>query len=371
MAELVLHVGTKKTGTSFLQRYLSSNLAVLRASGWMYPEFLRNENHLSLALPFEEKVTNEHRQRSLFDASSRARSADRWARQLREHVKPGQKWIITSEHFSSRLQRPEEVQDAVDFLHKFFDDITVVMFFRRQEFVYPSSYSQSIKAGDVLPWGWEYCEKHLNEYDYDSMYGRWSGSVGVEKVHALPYFESYKRDTGEFLSKFGSASGIDFGPKWVVPKESKANRSLSAEGVVFLRAINPYVPRLKADDSSNNRRRQIVIERVMELTEGPSFHPGPEFIDRLTQCYLNSNASMVSRMPDSHSWQAWLDQPVGQSNSDSGEAQMSASRVAELMVALSEPIGPVAWGQPDGRPLRLRQLASERLAARRRSKVNS
>lgn len=371
MAKLVLHIGTKKTGTSFLQRYLSSNRAVLRASGWMYPDFLRNENHLSLALPFEEKVTNEHRQRSLFDAQSRARSADRWAQQLSEQVKADQRWIITSEHFSSRLQSPTEVQDAVDFLRRFFDDITVVVFFRRQEFVYPSSYSQSIKAGDVLEWGWEYCEKHLKEYDYDAMYERWRNAVGTASLHALPYFESYKRDTGAFLSQFGSASGIDFGPDWMIPKESKANRSLSAEGVVFLRAINPYVPRLNVDNSSNNRHRQIVIERVMELTEGPSFHPGPEFIDRLTHCYLGSNERLVSRLPESNLWQEWLDQSVELSKSESGDVQVSASRVAELMVALSEPTGPVAWGQPDGKPLRLRQLASERLTARRRSRANS
>ncbi|MGV1080596.1 MAG: hypothetical protein ACOYD1_12225 [Candidatus Nanopelagicales bacterium] len=43
---------------------------------------------------------------------------------------------------------------------------------------------------------------------------------------------------------------------------------------------------------------------------------------------------------------------------------ISPARVAELMVALSEPQGPVAWGRVDSKPLLLGQFVRERLGDR-------
>lgn len=369
MAELVLHIGTIKTGSSFLQRYLSTNVSTLERSGWNYPDFLGHENHRVLCLPFEEVVTIDHVQRSMVDSASRARSADRWAQQFSEHVKPGQRWIITAERFSSRLQSPTEVQAAVGFLRRFFDDITVVVFFRRQEFVLPSAYSQFVKASGSRDWSWEFCEMRLPAFDYDAMYQRWSEAVGPDNIRAVPYLESSKRDPGKLLTEFAAASGIVIGPGWVTPTESKANSSLSAEGIALMKAINPYVPRLNPDNSSNRTQRQKVIERVMDLTQGLSFRPGPEVVDRLTQYYLSSNEQLVSRLPTDQAWQEWLDQPAGGDGHAVEVPDISADRVAELMVALSEPAGPVAWGRAETRPVPLRRIVIERLADRRHARV--
>lgn len=359
MAELVLHIGTKKTGTTFLQRYLQVNRPMLKRAGWTYPDFLGDANHMALALPFEERITKDHQTRSMLDGRGRARAAERLGAQLSKRVRPGQRWIITSEQFSSRLQSPAQVQAAAGFLRKYFDEITVVVFFRRQEFVFPSIYSQRVKAGGHQRWSWRFCERRLPELDYDAMYRRWSDCVGAANIVALPYFEADKRNAGQLLAAFGSASGIEFGPDAVMPTESRANRSLSAEGIAFLRAINRYVPPIGPDGTPNHRQRSKVLEGVMELTPGPSFNPGPDVIDRVTAAYERANDRLLTHLPQDGAskalWAQWLGQSP-QTAEQVAEVDISADRVVQLMVALAGPGGPVAWGRADGKPLHQRAL---------------
>lgn len=358
MAELVLHIGTKKTGTTFLQRYLRANVAELQKVGWTYPEFFNDENHIALVLPFQHKVTRYHKERSMIDAKSKAQSAEQWAAILAERVKPDARWIITSENFSSRLQSAPEVHDVFTFLRRFFDTITVVVSFRRQDFVFPSLYAQSVKANGYTNWSWEFCQRHLAKFDYYAMYQRWSAAFGSHNLHSLPYLESSKTDNAQILARFAVASGIEFGPDWEMPTEAIVNPSLSAEGIAFLRAVKPAVPRWNLDNSSNQGQRQLGITRLMELTPGPSFRPGPEVIDRLTHYYSNSNADLLEKLPHDDLWQEWLGQPKSSTEHQSAVPGISSQRVDELMLALSGPGAPVDWVRVDPAPKRLRRRIS-------------
>jgi hypothetical protein len=369
MAKLVLHIGTKKTGTTSLQQYLRANADRLAAEGWMYPDFIANPNHMVLALPFQQSVSIAHVARSMHEPAGKARSAAEMAAKFRERLAPDQRWIVTSEFFSTRLQTPYEVQDAVDYFRTMFDEIAVVVFFRRQEFLLPSVYSQTAKDGDKAEWGWQFCEDRLSQFDYCAMYERWADAVGEQNITAIPFLESFKRDSQAMLEQFSAASGMHFGSDWVVPRELKANKSLSGEGIAFLNAVNSYIPQIKSDRTSNHYHRSRVVERVMDLTQGPSFHPEAQIIDRLRLYYQDSNAGLVAKLPKTGQWSPWLEQRAKHSTTESNNLVVTPERVAELMVALSAPNGPVDWGQPDSKPLRLRQLAEQRLANRRYGRV--
>ncbi|MEI8080959.1 MAG: hypothetical protein WCI74_03850 [Actinomycetes bacterium] len=369
MAKLVLHIGTKKTGTTSLQHYLKANSERLAETGWMYPDFIANPNHLVLALPFQQADSIAHVARSIHGPAGRDRSAASWAAKFRERLQPDQRWVITSEFFSTRLQTPHEVQDAVDYFRTLFDDITVVVFFRRQEFLLPSVYSQTAKDGDRTEWGWKFCEDRLSQFDYFAMYERWASAVGEQNVRAIPYMESFKHEPQRTLEQFSAASGIKFGADWVVPRESSSNKSLSGEGIAFLNVVNPYIPQVKTDNTSNHHQRRSVVRRAAELTEGPGFRPEAEIIDRLRQHYQASNEQLVAKLPKTGEWSSWLEQRPKLNKSGSNNLVVTPERVAELMVSLAAPNGPVDWGQPDSKPLRLRQLAEQRLASRRYGRV--
>lgn len=273
--------------------------------------------------------------------------------------------------FSTRLQAADEVQNAVNFLRRFFDDITVVLFVRRQEFMFPSVYSQSVKNGFSPRWSWEFCQKRLSQVDYQAMYDRWHGADGVTEVVVAPFLESDKANTTHLLDQFSSATGIEFGPGWVMPPEFHSNLSLSAEGIAFLRVVNPYIPMMRADKSSNRYQRELVIERLMELAPGPSVRPDADLVARIVEHYEPSNQALVHELVDDNSpdeaWQSWLVPPQVAAPVDVPD--ISPARVAELMVALSEPHGPVAWGRVDSKPLLLGQFVRERIGERfRKSK---
>ena len=357
LSELVLHIGTKKTGTTFIQRYLNANSAKLQKQGWQYPAFVDNANHLRYAVPFQKTITKEHRQRGIVDDASRAEFIEAIDAELAAHVKPDHRWIMSSEHFSSRLQTREEVEQAVGLLRRHFDQITVVVMFRRQEFMFPSIYSQTIKDGGSAAWSWEFCEARLSELDYAAMLARWTDAVGAANIRAKPYLEA-RKGGDEFLRDFGALTGISFGVDWVKPRDLAANQSLNAEGIAFMRVVNPYIPFLRADDSPNYGLRQAAITEVMKLTTGPGFRPGPEVIDKITDSYAATNADFVQSLGSTEQWREWLDQPIHSGRPPVDVPDISAERVAALMVQLAEPNGPVAWGRPAGRPLRLQEMAA-------------
>jgi hypothetical protein len=144
-----------------------------------------------------------------------------------------------------------------------------------------------------------------------------------------------------------------------MPPRDDANASLSAEGIAFMRVVNPYLPFLRPDDRSNYTLRQAAIGKVMALTPGPNFHPGPEVLDQITEHYAAGNAALVEALGDGPEWADWLAQPIHSGKPPVAVPQIRPERVAELMVAISEPDGPVAWGRPAGRPVRVKELVRD------------
>jgi len=75
-------------------------------------------------------------------------------------------------------------------------------------------------------------------------------------------------------------------------------------------------------------------------------------------------------MPATPDWAAWLAQSAREEKTPVAVPEIDASRAVALMVAMSEPAGPIAWGQPGGRPLaEMRTGLRSRIRARRKSAV--
>lgn len=379
MAQLLLHVGTRKTGTSFIQQWLVDNVDQLRSAGCQYPDFLPSRNHVDMALPFTDVVTDDHRSRGLDSAEAREAERARIGAQLASRVRPDDTWIVSSEFFSDRLTTQAEIGGLIDFLSARFDSIKVVMFLRRQEAMLPSTYSQSIRAGSSRRFTWRYCEKRLAALDLQQLVHRWQVAVGSENVVAMPYLERYKSDTGAILAAFGAATGLPLDGSWRETKMKRENNSLSAESIAFLRAVNRFIPSVTDDFRSNLELRRAVIGKLATLTDPSAFVPDPELMARISDHYRAANRELVGEFGDDQVWQEWLDQEF-ELTGEPSPFILPPRRVAELMVALAHPNGPVAWGEPNGQPrtIRLRaqkvlrrhpELARKLRSARSRSRV--
>jgi len=340
VSEVVLHIGMKKTGTTVLQNYLKANVEVLKEHGWKYPEFNGNRNHLNFAVPFQRKISAFHVMKGLEDPAGRQKFIDDLGAALEQRVEPGDRWVMTSEFFSSRLVSHEEVADAIAFFRQYFDKVTVVVFFRRQEFILPSTYSQSVKDGDSPRWGWAYCSRRLESFDCLGVYERWSAAVGPENVVAIPYSESFKSDSLAVRRHFGDATGIEMTEEFTA-EAGVENRSLTSEGIEFLRVINPCIPRLTKDRKSNLPLRAKAVERVMEITRDSDkfVADGPTLV-QVADHYRASNAELVRRLGGGPEWDEWLAQTFD-SKSVGSRTRISRRRLNELITLTSEPAGPV------------------------------
>ncbi|MFT6563824.1 MAG: hypothetical protein ACJAY5_000564 [Actinomycetes bacterium] len=372
MATLFLHIGTHKTGSTYLQNYLRTNVAGLREEGWSYPDFIRSANHLSLPFIFEGTITPLYHVVGMGDAEAIEARKQLWVEGLSANVTPTSRWIITSEFFSQRLNRPDQVQPLIDFLRQYFDEIVIVGYARRQEYVLPSIYSQDAKAGRQPQWSWEFCRKRLATNDHNAMFDVWSNAVGVDEVRILPFLEANKSDTRALLDQFSEVTGIVFPPHGEEPSRRKSNRSLSVEGIAFVSAINPHLPLVKEDGTTNRPFRGRVMERVTKLTPGPSFNPADDVIEMVHDHYQVSNQAFVDKLPPSPLWDEWLAQPIHNDKPQALVPTLTAERTVELMIALSQPKGIVAWGRPDKRPVvsgeRTKDKIARRLRLRKRGK---
>lgn len=364
MARLVLHIGTKKTGTTLIQNFLLQNRERLRAASWSYPDFLASRTHGALAFPFQRELTQGHQRHGMATPEDVDVKIEELGRNLERDVQTGSTWIVSSEHFSSRLQTTEEVQKAVTFLRRFFDHIDVVVAFRRQEFVLPSVYSQRLKEGFAASWTWDFCQRELPTLDYSAMYDRWTSANGVDRVRAIPYLEANKRDDTYLLRSFGDVTGIPIDDSWSGLNAVAKNRSLSAEGIAFLQIVNGYVPRTNPDGSSNLVMRQEMVERVAELTSGPPFRIDRNLLEQISTSCEESNRELIAKMPLNPQWKEWINQDTGRLATRGRVPDIDPQRAVELMVELAVPNGPASWGRVAAKPPRLREVMAERVRNR-------
>lgn len=366
--QAVLHIGTKKTGTTYIQEFLRSNVDVLEQAGWTYPSFLKSRNHHGIPLPFTTIFNSEiHRAQKLTSAEAAQRRIDALAGSLGELVKPGQRWIFTSEFFASRLKVDSEVATMKAFLDQYFDEIKVVVYLRRPEFMIASCYSQSVKEGSFVPLDWDYVLNHPNDYSQVSVLKRWQRAFGADNVCVRPYFEWYRHDAEAMLHDFFTSVGIPTNSPWREPVRTADNRSLRAEGVQVLRAINFSFPQPGVYQRPLLHQRAAVARRVQAITGGDPIGLTQELTATAVREFANAN-NTISSMAGGEEWQQWRDQPMPApadpitmtiSNARLAEVvyelvdekeQIEPSFVAQLIARMSTPIGTVNWNKPDASP---------------------
>lgn len=202
MAELILHIGSHKTGTSSIQHVLRGSRNALERQGVAYllPDDRTARNASSLV-----KVSGE---REAFSA----RFADDKADRLLQPRAPRN--IVSAEGFFW-FSDPEEVGRFAALARARFERITVLAYLRRQDRLAVSHRNQVRKAAqalqfyglraDPLP---EY-RPYLHRYfDYAAkLLDLWGGAFGRDNVVAVPFERAVLTD-GDVVADFAARTGI-------------------------------------------------------------------------------------------------------------------------------------------------------------------
>lgn len=270
----VLHIGTEKTGTSTIQRFMTMNREAFAREGVMYPSVTGKDGGsqwgfvacaqvkswdsdvgrvLDIKSEQEQELYKEtfrHQLRQEFDAAPQAKVL-----------------VISSEHLHSRLVNQEMISRLKEFLDPWVDRFEVVLYLRRQDRVAVSHYSTKIKSGNDRPVAFPGSPKDGLPYyfDYERIYENWCTVFGKESMR-VRLFALREFAQGDLLRDFCTIVGLCHEGKKIAGVE---NEALNKAGADFMLELNRQWPSVIADECDEERMGLVQI--VARLCRGKNY----------------------------------------------------------------------------------------------------
>ncbi len=333
--DLYLHIGTEKTGTTSVQKFFRANRELLAENGIIYPEAPGRQNHMGLAASAQDIGKRGPLRKSLGvrnDAEARKFRAEMLAGLAEElAAKPYKRAFMSGEHCSSRLIEDDEVQWLKDQLGRFFDDIHILIYIRRQDDYLLSTYSTSVKSGSTNPLRIPTERAIEQRYDHWSVLSRWARVFGRDKIICRK-FERSNLKSGDIVDDVLEAAGID--PDLSFTRPEDVNEALDAETLEFLRLFNKFVPRFEGREV--NPARDNIVALLSRVSNGPLITMAEGELDRFMALFDESNRKVADEYFGGPI--AGSDNPLFLPRSDkrarTREAVLTAERAVELCAAV-------------------------------------
>lgn len=300
--KLIVHIGTEKTGTTAIQAALRRDQDRLKAQGVLFPLLFDTPNHMEIAVAaMNAQAQNEL---ILIELARLQCGHDEYrahvAQMLRDEIQAARPHtlILSNEHIHSRLRTPEELARILALLPEQPTEVQLVCYLRRQDRMAVSLYSTVLKGGgegDVFP---QALPTELPYYfDYGNMLSNQAEVFGEDAI-TLRLYERDRLLNGDVVEDFFNLIGAE--PPTGHP--IRANLSLSAQQVQFLKLFNERFP-LIVDDKINPNRGPI-MKAVTKVRGGSSYRPARQRAQAFCQLFEASNAEVRDR------WLPALDRPM-------------------------------------------------------------
>tara|TARA_B100001093_G_scaffold363533_1_gene348285 strand:+ start:455 stop:1528 length:1074 start_codon:yes stop_codon:yes gene_type:complete len=299
MKEVVLHIGTQKTGTTSIQKCFKINRKLLASKNIFSPKTLDigNGHHRWItAISNNEKYVDAFIANQQFKTTDdRRKKIEQKTNEFIKEVKDGEngKWIISCEHAQSELKTKEEIQRLKNILEKLFEKITIILYIRK-----PISSTISMWSTDIK-YGARYSEMpdptkpfFENIVNHKKTLEKWI-SIFSKKQILVRRFQSKDFRNGSLIEDFFYAAGIEFKKDYVMPE--KENQSLSFLGIKSLGYINEFIPFFKKDEEyihgvSRNKERSILMHYIEKFTsKDQKYLPRKEMYFKYEKYYEDSS----------------------------------------------------------------------------------
>ncbi len=237
--DLVLHIGTEKTGTTTIQEFLHLNRKLLAKNGFYFPKSVGMRNHQPLASWCLSGNRDDVflRMNNLIEPKRREKWRTEFINSFEEELS-GLKFgikqvVISSEHFSSLLRKTAEIETLKLLLDKWFKNIRVLVYLRRQDFLFLSRFSTACRAGKVIEPLMPDPAKLSFFYDYQKLLNKWSRIFGKENI--LPaVFEKTSFYNNDLLSDFIRRCRFPENLNYRIPENKNESLSETAQEVAQL-----------------------------------------------------------------------------------------------------------------------------------------
>jgi hypothetical protein len=326
--DLLLHIGTGKTGSSSIQAYLQQNADRLSERGVMLPSSLGEKNHRRLpAIIQSGRATDTFlRSRGILDPAKQDAARARWLSEFRADIagSTASTCIISSEHLSFLDQK--EVAELKSVLDGLFSSIRVLVYLRDPVDYAVSMYDTAIKMGGIPP-GPRPAKKD-GKTDYKALLKSWVSAFGKDAI-TVRLFDRRELHQGDILADFAQAAQID-ATDFVQIKA--ANPSMNLLGQALLKQVNRKLPRFAGQGRPNPHRKQIHQTFERYFGQGPKYVPDAALVQSYRTTFAASNEWVRSMFfPERESLFTPRDYPPAQ---EMGLAAEDLEQIADLITAL-------------------------------------
>lgn len=349
--DVVLHIGTGKTGTSSVQYFLRDNRERLLELGHLYPKSPGGARHGRLSLfikSAEELVTtpNWYRQKQSDPAAFRKA----FRRQLFSEIEgSGVSRVIFSDEGLYGCSDPA-LQRLRGFTDRIAQSLRLVVYLRRQDDQMVSRYQQMVKTGEVRRLA-EWAQQDMARiYDYHARLRTWQRLMEPTEF-VVRRFESDRFVDGSLHQDFLDAVGVDARADELQQVPNR-NESLDAESVEFLRLVNLYRVENEAATAGVIDNRKLV-QGLAEASTGAVVTLPDPVLDEFMARWEESNRALAREFLDDETGE--LFRMPRRSRSTTTEQRFDPDRLDHFVTRLELP---EQWHAP------LRWLAEREAAAR-------
>ena len=304
--ELFLHIGTENTGTTALQDYLRINVKGYLKRNVVIPDFLGWNNHsiLPCVLYRDSQIDELTLTHGLNEKNARNQKRieiiDSLARLARKN--PSSKFIITSEHFQSRLTSGDQILALYNELNPLFSLIKIVLYVCKPIELAVSRLSTQIKWNSVTV-----CDlPSPSRPDVRQICAHretvklWSEVFGDSNLMVRLYRKDYIIQ-GDIIKDFCFSTGIGMGLKFKLQRLS--NPRLNRDGMLLLARANSILPRF-SNNSLDERHDGLIQYFESHFNEEPFYSYTPKE-EKLYEDYFKGSDEYIRSKYFNHLKSIW------------------------------------------------------------------
>lgn len=297
--DLIIHIGTEKTGTTSIQNGLHANRDALTQAGIYLPVSLGGHNPRQLAT----YAMKDGRPDDVFPNGPPSRSEkkvldqeiySRFIDEIDHLPETIHTVIISCEQFHSRLIYKEEVLKLRELFEGRFSNIRVVVYLRPQAALAASLYTTALWYRSILTFD-EFIYKHQQKnpkyYDYQEMLERWASVFGFENMTVRRFIRSEFPEgdvVKDFIQHGMLRPDLTHGFSSVV----SSNESLSVIGQKLLRYYN-CVSRFFGTGVIEGYFKCLVKNVLVRGFSGRGKTPVEEHIQYFEELYATGNVEVA------------------------------------------------------------------------------
>lgn len=269
---LILHIGTEKTGTSSIQEFLYQNKKQLEDEGYHFLQSAGERNNRALPaylLNDEDSINDDFYHlkgiKSIGEIDSfRKKFSEKLNDELTTLNSKIHTVIISSEHFHSRVNKLESIGKLKKITQEYFNQVKIICYLREQSQVCESWYSTALKNGhtSTFPEFVKTCNKNNIYFNYYENLRKW---IEVYKKDInIRVFDKNNFIEGNLIKDFIYTCGIDDKSNFNY-NISIENESINTTGQHFIYSINNILRKENDHEeiSKLKNSKKIIVENLV------------------------------------------------------------------------------------------------------------